>query len=187
MSRKFKRLLFLTIAILLIIGSKVYGQNLEDTTNNQLKREDLISKNIPMDIKYQVHLYNLTKDRNLDYVKTLAIIKHESSFNPNAIGGGNNYGYMQINRVNHANLSKILKTANAPLNPYINLNWGTYMLEKLYRKFEAQGLTGDKLDRAVWSAYNKGEGGYKRTGEATKYIQKTKADIKWIENKLGIE
>ena len=120
-------------------------------------------KSIAMPYEHQKYLYEMTKKRGLDYLETLAFIGHESEFNPNA-KGANNYGYFQISSVNHTHLSGKLGTKNAPFDPYVNINWGTYMISDLYKKY------GNK--DAVLSAYNKGEGGYAKTGKATAYIQK---------------
>ncbi len=184
MSKNRKIILSILLVVLVGIlfkGDFVFGEGINDYYG---ARDNLISEKIPMKIEHQIHLYNLCVDRNLDYIKTLALVQTESTFNPNA-ASRSNFGYMQINRVNHNRLAKNLKTANAPLDPYINLNWGTKMLEDLYRKYEGLGYEGDKLDRAVWSSYNKGEGGFKRTGEATHYINKNYKHINEIRNKLG--
>lgn len=130
--------------------------------------------------KQQSYLYNLVRDRELDYEETLATIMHESSFDSSVVASGN-YGYFQINKVNHASLAKALDTANKPLDPYVNMNWGTYMLSNLYAKYEKNGLTGRSLKEAVLSAYNKGESGYKRTGKATKYIEKHDQALAYIQ------
>lgn len=136
---------------------------------------------IPMKKEHQLYLYKMTKERGLDYKKTLALIQTESTFKPNA-RGGNNYGLMQINKVNHASLTKKLKTANKPYDPYVNMNWGTYMLADLYKYWEGRGLTGAKLDQYVWSSYNRGLGGAKKYGLKTSYVNKMNSNIKYIKN-----
>ncbi|MFF2531423.1 transglycosylase SLT domain-containing protein [Brevibacillus sp. NPDC058079] len=128
-------------------------------------------QDIPMPKREQEYLFKMVSERGLDYEETLATIFHESSFQSDAVEKGN-YGYFQINKVNHASMAKTLKTENKPLDPYININWGTYMLSDLYQKYAKKGLKGRELKEAVLSAYNKGEGGYKETGKATKYILK---------------
>lgn len=177
------------LVILILMGFLVslvaYGDGMELNQVEKSEMDRMLSSKIPMNIDHQKYLYNLCKTRNLDYVKVLAIVQTESSFRPNVVSAGN-YGYMQLNKVNHRRLIASLGTKNAPLNPYVNLNWGTKMLEELYRKFEARGYSGDRLDRAVWSSYNKGEGGYRRSGEAKNYINKTNKHIKYIKNTLGI-
>lgn len=146
--------------------------------------ESLYISGIKMPKEHQKYLYDLCIEKNLDYAKTLALIKHESGFNANSISSTNDYGYMQINKGNHNNLSRTLGTANNGLDPYINMEWGTYMLSNLYSSYINQGLSGDKLDRSVWSAYNKGVAGFNKHGEATGYINRLRRDIDWVNRQL---
>ena len=144
-----------------------------------------------MPINHQKYLYYLTTNRGLNYKKTLAILKHESQFNANEING-NDYGYMQINKGNHKGLSKTLNTPNTPLNPYVNLFWGTYMLRNLYDTWEKEGISNEsiegsaftKLDRYVLSSYNKGVAGFKKNGEATNYINNVETELYKINEML---
>lgn len=145
----------------------------KQTTNS------IYNPKVPMEREQQEYLYKLTQQRGLDYRKTLALIKTESTFNPNA-RGGTNYGLMQINNVNHASLAKKLKTANKPYDPYINMNWGTYMLSDLYKYWKGRGLTGAKLDQYVWSSYNRGLNGAKKYGIKASYVDKMNASVKYI-------
>lgn len=186
-SKSIKKVLLLTILLLLIISNISYGASSEERVELEEinLKEKLISTKIKMPIEHQIYLYDICQERGLDYLKTLAIIKHESSFNSQS-NNGVNFGYMQIHKMHHNRLSQALKVENKPLDPYININWGTHMLSKLYKKFRKEGLTGDVLDRAVWSSYNKGEGGFRKTGEATKYIEKTYKDLSEIKKALAL-
>lgn len=140
------------------------------------------SEKLPLPYEHQEYLYNLCVQYGLDYEKTLAVMEHESKFNPNAIGATSDFGYFQINSINHQWLSEKLGTANAPLDPYVNMQWGTFFLADLYEYWEGQGLTGDALDEAVLSSYNKGKAGFRRTGKATNYIAKVKESYALIQN-----
>lgn len=140
-------------------------------------------KGISMPAAQQKYLYNLSKQRGLNYAEMLAFIKHESSFNPKA-RGGSNYGYFQINKVNHARLTKTLKTKNAPFDPYVNMNWGTYMISDLYKKYQRKGLRGTALKNAVLSAYNRGEGGYAKYGVAKSYVNKHNQCLSYIKARM---
>lgn len=144
----------------------------KDNSSNQKQVQGFVyTDKIPMPYKQQEYLYKLTKQRGLDYKETLAVIMLESTFRPNVVAS-NNYGYFQVNKVNHPRLAKTLGTKNAPLDPYVNMNWGTFMLAELKKKFQKQGLKGTALKEAMLSAYNRGEGGYKKYGKATHYINK---------------
>lgn len=125
---------------------------------------------IPLSMDAQNYLTSLCVQRGLIYKDTLAVIEQESGFNANMISSTNDYGLMQINKQNHENLAETLKTSNTPLNVKTNLNWGTYMLSSLFKQYKAQGLYGTNLENAVLSSYNKGIGGYKKTGIAQWYV-----------------
>lgn len=133
---------------------------------------------ISMPKEHQRYLYDLCIERDLDYLKVMAVISLESNFKQDLISKTNDYGYMQINIVNHKRLSGILSRGNGPLDPYVNLNWGTYLLEELYNAWEKENVDStvkdgevfSKLDKYVMSSYNKGLTGFKRGGMATRYI-----------------
>lgn len=149
--------------------------------------------NIGMAKEHQEFLYNLCKEKNLDYLKVLAIIKHESQFNSQNISKTGDYGYMQINKGNHKRLAKALNTPNKPLDPHINIKWGTYMLDDLYTSWRKQGISDktkegeafSKLDRYVLSSYNKGVAGFKKYGEATKYIKRVEQEYIHLKNLIN--
>lgn len=142
------------------------------------------SEALPLPYEHQEYLYSLCIDYGLDYEKALAVMEHESKFDPNAIGATSDFGYFQINAINHEWLSKTLSTPNDPLDPYVNIQWGTYMLDYLYDYWEEKGLTSVALEDAVLSSYNKGITGFQRTGKATTYINKVRESYKFIQNSL---
>lgn len=144
----------------------------------------LFTHRIPMPIRYQKYLYEMSKKRGLSYQETLAVINHESSFDPNKISPSMDYGYFQVNEINFSALAKKLRTAPRPLNPYINIDWGTYLLAHLYHYWEKQGLKGNVLHEAVWSSYNEGITGYYRNGIETTYVQKTIQSLKYIQSRF---
>ncbi|MEH6943202.1 transglycosylase SLT domain-containing protein [Bacillus sp. JJ722] len=184
---KFMTIIITTLILTFIIDTK-FNHKVEAATtspnkNAQVQAKFSYSKAIPLSYNEQKYLYDLSVKRGLDYKEMLAVIKHESSFNKKA-KGGTNYGYFQINKVNHASLAKKLKTKVAPYDPYVNMNWGTYMLAGLTNKYKKKGLKGNALKDAVLSAYNKGEGGYARTGKAVAYIKKHNQCLAYIKARV---
>lgn len=136
---------------------------------------------INMPKSHQEYLYKLCQERGLDYRKMLSIIKNESQFDPNCISD-RDYGYFQINKVNHSELAKELNTANDPLDPYVNLNWGTYMLSNIYSYWSKNGHTGKDLDRLAWSEFNEGHAGLQKWGLANTYIQRIENERNFIDS-----
>lgn len=140
------------------------------------------SEKLPIPYEHQEFLYAQCVHYGLDYEKVLAVMEHESKFDPNAIGATSDYGYFQINSINHQWLSETLGTPNAPLDPYVNIQWGTFFISHLLDYWKKEGLTGATLENAVLSSYNKGITGYRRNGLATNYVEKVRESYKLIQN-----
>lgn len=162
------------------LDKKVKKQQFVKKDVSSEKPKSIYNKNIDMPKSHQEFLYMLCEKRGLNYKKTLAVIQHESGFNPNATNATHDFGYFQVNQVNHATLAQKLHTENNPFNPYINMKWGTYLLSELYKDYESQGYKGQGLDDAVWSSYNKGKAGFYKYGHAEGYIYKMKISIQKI-------
>lgn len=149
---------------------------------NSVKKDDgIYNKNIPMPRAHQEYLNKLCNERGLNYTNMLAIIKHESQFDSNCITN-RDYGYFQVNTCNHTDLAKELKTENEALDPYININWGTYMMSGIYKKWINKGYSGEELDKVAWSEYNEGAYGLKKWGLANNYINKVNSEKRFIES-----
>lgn len=108
---------------------------------------------VPLSEDIQRFIFYLSSAYEIDYPLVLAIIERESQFEADTISPTNDYGLMQVNRINHAQLSKELGV-NDFLDPYSNVKAGMFMLRKLFEKYEAVDT--------VLMAYNMGESGAKR-------------------------
>ena len=115
--------------------------------------EPVVTLDCPLDEVTQHMIQQKCAEYDVDYSLVMAIIFKESSFRPNLISSTNDYGLMQINKVNHKWLSEELGITDF-LNPEENVTAGIYMLDQLSDKYE---------DRSkVLMAYNMGETGAKR-------------------------
>lgn len=108
---------------------------------------------VPLSEDLQRFVYQLSAAYGIDYPLVLAIMERESQFDADTVSPTNDYGLMQINRVNHARLNKELGVTNF-LEPYQNIKAGMFMLRSLFDKYEAVDT--------VLMAYNMGESGAKR-------------------------
>jgi len=108
---------------------------------------------VKWDEKEQEFLFYLCKGYNLDFSLLVATVQTESDFNKSLISSTNDYGLMQINKMNHAELTKILGVTDY-LNAEQNMRAGCYILRKLFEKYQSPAL--------VLMAYNMGETGAKR-------------------------
>lgn len=105
---------------------------------------------LPIGKDLQEFIYMMCKDYNIDFALVLGLIETESGFRADIISASNDYGLMQINRINHENLSNILGIEDFN-DPYDNVRAGMFILYKLFEKY------GDT--NKVLMAYNMGESG----------------------------
>ncbi|WP_162985733.1 transglycosylase SLT domain-containing protein [Virgibacillus halodenitrificans] len=157
-------------------------ESYERQTVIEEKEEEMINyfvynEDIPMPKEHQFYLFNKAQERELEYEKTLALIETESGFRSTVISDTKDFGYFQINRINHEYLAETLNTRIIPLDPYINIDWGTYMLSTLYDYWKEKGITGKELDHYVWSSYNKGITGFKKYGKAVQYVSRIQSNL----------
>lgn len=164
------------VAQVMAVSTKVVKQE------EPKEEPSIYNPDIPMPKEHQEYLYKLCEEKGLDYKQTLAVIQHESVFDPNATNVTNDFGYFQINQINHTTLASKLQTANDPFDPYVNMQWGTYMLADLYQYWADKGYKGQSLTDAVWSSYNRGKTGFLRNGHAVEYVSKMKASVEQINN-----
>lgn len=102
----------------------------------------------PLDDYTQQMIVDKCEHFDIDFAFTMAVIFNESSFNPKA-DSGSSVGLMQINRCNHAWLTKEVGFTDF-FDPEQNVTAGLYMLRNLFEKYEDPAL--------VLMCYNMGEG-----------------------------
>jgi hypothetical protein len=131
--------------------------------------------------EHQEFLYALCEKYNVDFTFTMALIRLESNFDPEAVSGTGDYGYMQINEVNHEWLEETLGITDW-LDPYQNMEAGVYVLWKLFKKYGDADL--------VLMAYNMGEHGAARLWDReiyeTDYTRKVWEYQEEFNEQLGI-
>ena len=79
--------------------------------------------NVPLSHGLQEYIYELCEEEHVPMSLIIAMIDHESRFNPEAISRTNDYGLMQINEVNHESLEERYRCADM-FNPYQNVFCG---------------------------------------------------------------
>ena len=111
---------------------------------------------VPLSHSLQRYIYEICADENVPVSLVMAMIEHESSFNPEEISSTDDYGLMQINTVNHSSLEEQYKTADL-MNPYQNVFCGIKMIGSYISSY------GD-YNKALM-AYNMGEYGAEKAWE----------------------
>ena len=148
----------------------------EMSNKEMLESEFHYVKDIPLPEKQQEFLYNECQKNDLDYILALSVIGTESDFNPNIEHLNNNgtidYGLFQINSCNLKEFRKNLNISGSNTDPYNNIKMGVYELSRLNNMYSNLKGNETKYEEAVLSSYNKGVGGYRKNGKATKYLNR---------------
>lgn len=123
------------------------------------------------EVDYQDYLWAKCKEYGIEayYELMLAMIYHESKFDPSVVSGTNDYGLMQINSCNHNWLKETLGITDF-LNPYDSIDAGVYIMSGYLLKY-------NDIHMALM-CYNMGEGGAKRCGQSSStYSREVVADM----------
>lgn len=149
-----------TVTVTETIEVPTVGNELVDTTN-------VFLFDIPLSDSLQRYIYEICADEKVPVTLAIAMIEHESGFNPEVISATDDYGLMQINSINHERLEEKYRTADM-LNPYQNVFCGISIIGDYIEKYEDYGK--------ALMAYNMGEYGAKKAWEngvsSTQYSEK---------------
>lgn len=141
-----------------LIFGKPDGKIFEGEMPGEWVNGDLnfVPLDVPMDEDLQEFVFYLSAAYEMDFTFVMALIQQESNFQPDIVSSTNDYGLMQINKINHPQLIEQLAITDFT-NPYDNIKAGTFMLRKLFEKYETPAK--------VLMAYNMGESGASRLWE----------------------
>lgn len=131
---------------------------------------------VPLDSDVQEFIYYLSKGYNMDFTFVMAIIQQESGYQPDAVSNTDDYGLMQINKVNHGYITDEIGVTNY-LDPYENVRAGMFILRKLFEKYE----TPEK----VLMAYNLGESGAKALWDKGVFETNYSKSVQRIQSELN--
>lgn len=117
------------------------------------KKYDFKPLDVNMSIDLQEYVFYLSESYQIDFSFVMAVIQHESQFDPNIISSTHDYGLMQINQCNHEYIRQTLGITNF-LDPYQNVHSGVFILRQLFKKYDDPAK--------VLMAYNMGESAAKK-------------------------
>lgn len=119
--------------------------------------KDVAYFNVPLSHSLQRYIYEVCADEGVPVTLIIAMIDHESRFNPEAVSTTNDYGLMQINAINHEWLEERYRTADM-LDPYQNVFCGVKLIGRYITKYEDYGK--------ALMAYNMGDYGARKAWES---------------------
>lgn len=90
---------------------------------------------VPLSHSLQDFIYEMCAEEHVPMSLIIAMIDHESKFNPEAVSATNDYGLMQINEVNHDRLEEQYQCADM-FNPYQNVFCGIKVIGSYIATYE---------------------------------------------------
>lgn len=162
----------------LIYGRTADGKIFDGDMSVSYESEDtlFVPLGVPLDSDVQEFIYYLSKGYNMDFTFVMAIIQQESGYQPDAVSNTDDYGLMQINKVNHGYITDEIGVTNY-LDPYENVRAGMFILRKLFEKYE----TPEK----VLMAYNLGESGAKALWDKGIFETNYSKSVQQIQSELN--
>lgn len=162
----------------LIYGRAADGKIFDGDMFVSYESEDtlFVPLDVPLDSDVQEFIYYLSKGYNMDFTFVMAIIQQESGYQPDAVSNTDDYGLMQINKVNHGYITDEIGVTNY-LDPYENVRAGMFILRKLFEKYE----TPEK----VLMAYNLGESGAKALWDKGVFETNYSKSVQHIQSELN--
>lgn len=162
----------------LIYGRAADGKIFDGDMSVSYESEDtlFVPLGVPLDSDVQEFIYYLSKGYNMDFTFVMAIIQQESGYRPDAVSNTDDYGLMQINKVNHGYITDEIGVTNY-LDPYENVRAGMFILRKLFEKYE----TPEK----VLMVYNLGESGAKALWDKGVFETNYSKSVQRIQSELN--
>lgn len=112
---------------------------------------------VPLSHGLQRYIYEVCADEGVPPSLIIAMIDHESRFDPEAVSTTDDYGLMQINKINHEWLEEQYRAADM-LDPYQNVFCGIKLIGRYITKYE-------DYDKALM-AYNMGDYGARKAWDS---------------------
>lgn len=133
---------------------EAYTERFNTVMTIDIKEPEKYYFEVPLSEELQDYIRELCLDYNVPMALVIALIDHESSFNPDAISRTDDYGLMQINKINHKTFEKTYGYTDF-LNPEANVHCGIVVI--------SQGLiaTEGNIELALMR-YNMGPSGAKK-------------------------
>ena len=151
--------------------------------DNLPEMSEVVYFDVPLSHSLQRYVYEICADEEVPVTLIMAMVEHESQFNPEIVSKTDDYGLMQINEVNHTWLNEEYRCADM-LDPYQNVFCGVKIIGSYLRKYD-----GDYTKALM--AYNMGDYGAAKARESgitsTAYTEKILALMQEYEEVLILE
>ena len=116
-----------------------------------------VKYDVPLSDNLQQFICEISAEENVPVELVFAMIERESQFNADAISATNDFGLMQINKINHQWLEEKYRTGDM-LNPFQNVYAGIKIIGGYLKKYDGN------ITKALM-AYSLGEYGARKAWE----------------------
>ena len=106
-----------------------YSPVKEETEKVEEESEEVVYFDVPLEVELQDYIWFTCQEYDVPYELVFAMIEIESGFQTDVISNTNDYGLMQINKINHEWLAEELGITDI-LDPYQNILAGTYIIRQ---------------------------------------------------------
>ena len=134
-----------------------------------VENADVFLYDIPLSDSLQRYIYEICADENVPVALVMAMIDHESHFNPEAVSETDDYGLMQINAINHEQLEEQYRAADM-LDPYQNVFCGIKVISSYIEKYGDYGKALMAYNMGDYGAQKAWENGVTSTDYSTKIL-----------------
>lgn len=117
------------------VEKPVEVEKIVEVTSTPPVQEERTYYDVPLSHSLQDFIFEICADEDVPVPLVLAMIEHESRFNPEVVSKTNDYGLMQINTVNHEWLAEEYRTADM-LDPYQNVYCGVKIIGSYLERYE---------------------------------------------------
>ena len=125
---------------------------------------------VPLSHSLQRYIYEICADEGVPVSLVMAMIEHESRFNPEVVSSTDDYGLMQINEINHVWLEEDYRCADM-LNPYQNVFCGVKIISKYVEEYEDYGKALMAYNMGDYGARTAWENGIESTNYSTSILE----------------
>lgn len=136
---------------------------------------DFVPLDVPLDQDLQEFIFCLCDAYRVDFTLVMAVIQQESGFQSNIVSVTNDYGLMQINQMNHRQLTELLGITDY-LDPKQNAHAGVFTLRRLFEKYQDTSM--------VLMAYSMGESAARRLWDEGIYHTEYTDDVMEIQRQF---
>jgi len=181
-------ILILPLLSYLLFGSAISAKSTKSESVSGLTQQQGLDNNSTRFLKsYGATLRKYSQKYGFDWRLTMAVMRIESRFYPNASSRRGAEGLMQIMPVTQTQIADELGFGELDLRlPHKNIHGGIYYLGRIYRSYEGQGISHENRLRLTLAAYNAGTARIEDARAMAKYMNDNPNEWSAVKSALSL-